>query len=63
MPLLSKSVILVAMIAVAAILALGLSNMARRGGARTSQLFMRWRIALQFIAIIVIMTAIYLASA
>jgi hypothetical protein len=63
MPLLSKSVILVALIAVAAILVLGLFNMARGGGARTSQLLMRWRIALQFIAIIVIMAAIYLASA
>ncbi len=63
MPILSKSVILVALIAVAAVLTLGLLNMARGGSASRSQMLMRWRVALQFIAIIIIMTAIYFASA
>jgi hypothetical protein len=58
----SKSAILIALICVGVILALGLLNMARGGSASTSQKLMRWRVALQFIAIIVIMTAMYFAS-
>jgi Hypoxia induced protein conserved region len=58
----SKSVILLAMIAVAVVLALGLFNMAKGGSMSTSQKLMRWRVGLQFIAICVIMTAIYFAS-
>ncbi len=62
MPVVFKSVILVALIAVAAVLALGLLNMAVGGSASRSQTLMRWRIALQFLAIALIMAAIYLAS-
>jgi hypothetical protein len=62
MPAIMKSAIIVALIAVAAVLTLGLLNMAVGGGANRSQILMRWRIALQFAAIIVIMAAIYLAS-
>ncbi|MGB9025171.1 MAG: twin transmembrane helix small protein [Rhodomicrobium sp.] len=57
-----KTFILAALLAVAAVLALGLFNMARGGSMNTSQKLMRWRVALQFIAIVVIMTALYLAS-
>lgn len=57
-----KAVILAAMAAVAFVLSLGLLNMARGGPANISQRLMRWRIALQFIAIFIIMTAIYLTS-
>jgi hypothetical protein len=63
MPVAYKSVIIVALIAVAAVLALGLLNMAVGGSASRSQTLMRWRIALQFIAIIIIMAAIYFVSA
>ncbi len=63
MPVVFKSVILVALIAVAAVLTLGLLNMAVGGSANRSQTLMRWRIALQFLAIAVIMAAIYFASA
>jgi hypothetical protein len=63
MPAAYKSVIVVALIAVAAVLALGLLNMAVGGSASRSQTLMRWRIALQFLAIIIIMAAIYFASA
>ncbi len=63
MPIVFKSVILVALFAVAAVLTLGLLNMAVGGSARRSQTLMRWRIALQFLAIVVIMAAIYFASA
>lgn len=52
----------VALIAVAAVLALGLLNMAAGGSAQRSKRLMRWRIALQFLAIAVIMAVIYLAS-
>ncbi len=63
MPVAYKSVIIVALIAVAVVLALGLLNMAVGGSASRSQTLMRWRIALQFLAIIIIMAAIYLVSA
>lgn len=63
MPALMKAAVVLALIAVAVVLTLGLFNMALGGSASKSQTFMRWRIALQFIAIVVIMTAIYLASA
>jgi len=63
MPEVSKALIIVALIAVASVLTLGLLNMARGGSAQRSQTLMRWRIVLQLIAIIVIMTAIYFASA
>ena len=46
--------------AVALVLVLGLGNMLRGGSPNTSQKLMRWRVALQFIAIIVIMTTIWL---
>ena len=63
MPAAYKSVIIVALIAVAIVLALGLLNMAVGGSASRSQTLMRWRIALQFLAIIIIMAAIYFVSA
>ena len=58
-----KYVIIMALIAVAAVLTLGLLNMAVGGSAGRSQKLMRWRIALQFAAIVIIMAAIYFASA
>ncbi len=63
MPIVLKSVVLVALIAVAAVLTFGLVNMAVGGSARRSQALMRWRIALQFLAIVLIMAAIYVTSA
>ena len=50
----------VAIGAVAIVLVLGLANMLRGGSPNTSQKLMRWRVALQFIAIIVIMATIWL---
>jgi hypothetical protein len=47
---------------VAIVLVLGLANMLRGGSPNTSQKLMRWRVALQFIAIIVVMAAIWLAQ-
>jgi hypothetical protein len=45
--------------AVAVVLLLGLVNMMRGGSPNTSQNLMRWRVVLQFIAVIVIMAAIW----
>ncbi len=52
----------IAIVIVALVLFLGLFNMARGGSPKTSQLIMRWRIILQFAAIIIMMGALYLAS-
>jgi hypothetical protein len=48
--------------AVLCVLLLGLWNMMRGGSASRSQTLMRWRVGLQFFAIILIMTAIYFAQ-
>jgi hypothetical protein len=48
--------------AVAVVLILGLVNMMRGGSPNASQTFMRWRVILQFVAIVVIMAAIWLKS-
>ena len=49
-----------AIIAVAAVLVLGLINMMRGGSTNRSQKLMRLRVLLQFVAIVVIMAAIWL---
>lgn len=51
-----------AIAAVAVVLALGLFNLARGGSPNLSQTLMRWRILLQAVALVVIMTAIYLTG-
>jgi hypothetical protein len=48
--------------AVAIVLALGLINMMRGGDSNTSQKLMRARVLLQFLAVILIMGAIYMAG-
>ncbi len=48
-----------AVIAVAVVLVFGLVNMMRGGSPNTSQKLMRLRVLLQFVAIIVIMAAIW----
>ena len=52
----------VSLAAVLVILALGLWNMMRGGSANRSQKLMRMRILFQFIALVVIMTALYVSS-
>jgi hypothetical protein len=49
----------VAIGAVVVVLMLGLINMMRGGSSNRSQMLMRWRVGLQFMAIIVIMLAIW----
>jgi hypothetical protein len=48
-----------AIIAVGVVLVLGLINMMRGGSPNRSQKLMRWRVALQFVAIVVIMATIW----
>ncbi len=47
---------------VALVLLAGLVNMTRGGSGNTSQLIMRWRVILQFVAIVIMMSALYFAS-
>jgi hypothetical protein len=49
-----------ALAAVALVLLLGLANMLRGGSPSLSQKLMRWRVGLQFVAIVVIMTVLFL---
>jgi hypothetical protein len=51
-----------ALAAVAIVLFLGLGNMLRGGNPSRSQRLMRWRVGLQFLAIVIIMAAVYLAG-
>lgn len=45
--------------AVFIVLVLGLWNMMRGGNASRSQMLMRWRVGLQFLAVCALMTALY----
>ncbi len=58
----SQYAVPVAIAAVACVLLLGLLNMMRGGAANTSQKLMRLRVLLQFVAIIVIMLAIWVKT-
>jgi len=49
----------IALLAVLIVLVLGLWNMMRGGSANSSQKFMRWRVGLQFVAVIAVMAAVY----
>lgn len=59
METLLTSLVPLALIAVAVVLVLGLYNMLRGGSANKSQQLMRWRVILQFIAIVLIMGSLY----
>ena len=49
----------VAVAAVAIVLLLGLINMMRGGSPNRSQNLMRWRVALQFVAIVITMVVVW----
>lgn len=57
--LLSTFILPAAAGAVALVLLLGLVNMMRGGSPNTSQKLMRWRVLLQFVAIIIAMLAVW----
>jgi len=48
-----------ALLGVVVVLGLGLWNMMRAGSPIRSQKLMRWRVVLQFAAVILVMTAVY----
>ena len=52
----------VALLAVVGVLGFGLFNMMRGGSANLSQKLMRWRVLLQFGALVTVMLAIWLKS-
>jgi len=56
---LSYALVPIAIAAVATVLVLGLTNLARGGSPQRSQKLMRLRVLLQFVAIVVIMLAIW----
>jgi hypothetical protein len=59
---LSTYVVPLAIAAVAVVLVLGLYNMLRGGSPNLSQKLMRWRVVLQFIAIIIIMFTVWVMA-
>jgi hypothetical protein len=56
---LSTYLVPIAILAVAGVLVFGLFNMLRGGSPNLSQKLMRWRVVLQFIAIIIIMLTVW----
>ena len=56
---LSSFVLPIAVAAVALVLLLGLLNMMRGGSPNRSQSLMRWRVLLQFVAIVITMLAVW----
>ena len=59
-PTTADTFILVATGLVFAVLVAGMVNMVRGGSSNTSQRLMRWRVGLQFVAILVVMIVLYL---
>lgn len=57
----STIVLPIAVGAVAVVLLLGLFNMMRGGSPDRSQRLMRWRVALQFVAIVLTMLTVWIA--
>jgi hypothetical protein len=55
----SSGIVGVAVLAVAVVLIFGLVNMLRQGEGNRSQMLMRWRVGLQFLAILAIVGALY----
>jgi Hypoxia induced protein conserved region len=56
---LSTYIVPLAIAAVAIVLVFGLANMLRGGSPNLSQKLMRWRVVLQFVAIIIIMLTVW----
>jgi hypothetical protein len=52
----------IAIVAVAIVLVLGVVNMMRGSSPNRSQMLMRWRVILQFTAIVVMMAALYFSQ-
>jgi hypothetical protein len=59
MDLILRYAVPIALAAVSVVLVLGLWNMMRGGEPGLSQRLMRWRVGLQFLAILLVMAALY----
>lgn len=59
MPSLSNFGVAVAVGVVAVVLVLGMVNMLRQGSSNRSQTLMRWRVGLQFLAIVIIVLVLW----
>jgi hypothetical protein len=59
MPSLSNFGVAAAVGVVALVLVLGMVNMLRQGSSNTSQTLMRWRVGLQFLAIVIIVIVLW----
>jgi hypothetical protein len=57
---LTYALVPLALFVVAAILLFGLINFARGGSPQTSQKLMRWRVLMQFVALVVVMLTIWI---
>jgi hypoxia induced protein len=53
-----NAIVSLAILAVAVVLALGLINLVRQGAGNRSQQLMRWRVGLQFLAIVIIVVVL-----
>jgi hypothetical protein len=62
MDVFTQGLVPIALGAVAIVLALGLWNMLRGDNPNRSQKLMRWRVVLQFLAICIVMAALYFNS-
>lgn len=58
----SNLIIAIALGAVFIVLLMGLFNMMRGGSSSRSQMLMRWRVGLQFVAIIIVLVIVWLRS-
>jgi hypothetical protein len=59
MPLFSSALVAVALGAVFIVLLAGIWNMMRGGSSNRSQMLMRWRVGLQFVAILIIIGVLW----
>jgi hypothetical protein len=55
----SNLIVAIAVGLVALVVLLGVVNMMRGGGAERSQMLMRWRVGLQFLAIVLVFVILY----
>jgi hypothetical protein len=58
----ANSLPILAIIAVFIVLVLGLVNMMRGGNSNRSQMLMRWRVGLQFLAILLLMGVLWFSQ-
>ena len=58
----SNIIVAIALAAVFIVLLMGLFNMMRGGSSNRSQMLMRWRVGLQFVAIIIVLIVVWLKS-